>query len=99
MAFSYGLAYSVGVGVAAKRLRGRLRGDLDGRRVIRTYARLIGACIPAAAAAAIGVYGVTKELGTGAFGALAALIVGGVLLLAALRGHGQADADPGDDRA
>ena len=81
MAFSYGLAYAVGVGVAAKRLRGRLRGDLDGKRVVRTYARLTGACIPAAAIAGIAVYAITKELGSGAVGALAALVVGGGLLL------------------
>ena len=81
MAFSYGLAYSVGVGVAAKRLRGRLRGDLDGKRVMRTYARLTGACIPAAAVAGIAVFAITKELGSGAAGALAALVVGGALLL------------------
>ncbi|MBY8879124.1 murein biosynthesis integral membrane protein MurJ [Actinacidiphila acidipaludis] len=81
MAFSYGLAYAVGVGVAAKRLRARLRGDLDGRRVVRTYARLIGACFPAAAIAGVAVYLITKSLGDGPVGSLAALVVGGVLLL------------------
>ncbi|MYS20389.1 putative peptidoglycan lipid II flippase [Streptomyces sp. DvalAA-14] len=81
MGFAYGLAYAVGVGVAAKRLRGRLNGDLDGRRVIRTYARLVGACIPAAAVAGVAVYIVRGALGTGAVGSFAALLVGGVLLL------------------
>jgi len=81
MAFSYGLAYAVGVGVAAKRLRARLHGDLDGRRVVRTYARLIGACIPAAAIAGAAVYVITKSLGSGAVGSLASLVVGGGLLL------------------
>jgi putative peptidoglycan lipid II flippase len=81
MAFSYGLAYAVGVGVAAKRLRARLHGDLDGRRVVRTYARLIGACIPAAAIAGVAVYVITKSLGSGAVGSLASLVVGGGLLL------------------
>ncbi|MFC4034146.1 murein biosynthesis integral membrane protein MurJ [Streptomyces polygonati] len=81
MGFAYGLAYAVGVGVAAKRLRGRLNGDLDGRRVIRTYARLVGACIPAAAVAGIAVYAVRGALGSGAVGSLAALVVGGTLLL------------------
>ena len=47
MALSYGLAYVIGVGVAWKRLRSRLGGDLDGRRVVRSYARLIGAALPA----------------------------------------------------
>ncbi|WP_433890865.1 murein biosynthesis integral membrane protein MurJ [Streptomyces sp. CA-111067] len=81
MAFSYGLAYAVGVGVAAKRLRSRLRGDLDGRRVVRTYARLVGACIPAAGVAGLAVYLVTGALGSGAVGSLAALVVGGGLLV------------------
>ncbi|WP_329134130.1 murein biosynthesis integral membrane protein MurJ [Streptomyces sp. NBC_01476] len=81
MGFAYGLAYAVGVGVAAKRLRARLHGDLDGRRVIRTYARLVGACIPAAAIAGVAVYVIMGALGSGAVGAFAALVVGGVLLL------------------
>ncbi|WNI16658.1 murein biosynthesis integral membrane protein MurJ [Actinacidiphila sp. ITFR-21] len=81
MGFAYGLAYAVGVGVAARRLRGRLNGDLDGRRVVRTYARLVGACIPAAGIAGLAVYAVMGALGSGAVGSLAALVVGGVLLL------------------
>lgn len=81
MAFSYGLAYAVGVGVAAKRLRLRLRGDLDGKRVIRTYARLTGACVPAAALAGAAVYVVTGAMGSGVVGSLASLVVGGALLL------------------
>ncbi|WP_435127405.1 murein biosynthesis integral membrane protein MurJ [Actinacidiphila sp. bgisy144] len=81
MAFSYGLAYAVGVGVAAKRLRARLQGDLDGRRVMRTYARLAGACLPAAVLAGIAVIVILKALGGGAAGSLAALVVGGGLMM------------------
>jgi putative peptidoglycan lipid II flippase len=81
MAFSYGLAYAVGVGVAAKRLRGRLGGDMDGRRVRRAYARLVGACLPASVIAGIAVIVVMRALGGGFTGALAALVVGGTLLL------------------
>lgn len=81
MAFSYGLAYAVGVGVAAKRLRLRLRGDLDGKRVIRTYARLTGACVPAALVAGIAVYGISGALGSGVTGSLASIVVGGGLLI------------------
>ncbi|WUH92207.1 murein biosynthesis integral membrane protein MurJ [Streptomyces sp. NBC_00433] len=80
MAFSYGLAYAVGVGVAVKRLGARLGGDLDGRRVIRTYARLVGACIPAAAVAGIAAYVISGKLGGGPTGSLASLVVGAVLL-------------------
>ncbi|MBM9505961.1 murein biosynthesis integral membrane protein MurJ [Actinacidiphila acididurans] len=89
MAASYGLAYAVGVRVAVKRLKERLHGDLDGRRVVRTYARLTGACIPAAGIAGIAVYFVLNALGSGAVGSLAALFVGGgvlaVLFLAAAK--------------
>jgi putative peptidoglycan lipid II flippase len=81
MAAAYGLAYAVGVGVAARRLRARLRGDLDGRRVVRTYARLTGACVPAALIAGLAVYAVLGRLGSGVVGSLAALVVGGGLLL------------------
>jgi putative peptidoglycan lipid II flippase len=81
MAFSYGLAYAVGVGVAAKRLRGRLDGDLDGRRVMRTYARLVGACVPAGLVGGAAVIVIMRALGGGATGSLAALVVGGGLLL------------------
>ncbi|SFE25319.1 putative peptidoglycan lipid II flippase [Actinacidiphila alni] len=81
MAGAYGIAYAVGVGVAAKRLRARLHGDLDGKRVVRTYARLTGACIPAALVAGLAVYVVIGALGSGVAGALAALVVGGALLL------------------
>ncbi|MEV6005776.1 murein biosynthesis integral membrane protein MurJ [Streptomyces sp. NPDC051976] len=81
MAFSYGLAYAVGVGVAAKRLRSRLHGDLDGKRVVRTYARLTGACVPAALIAGFAVYEIAGALGSGVTGSLAAIVVGGGLLI------------------
>lgn len=81
MAASYGLGYAVGVGVAWRRLRNRLGGDLDGTRVVRTYARLAGACIPASLIGGAASYGIGQVLGSGVIGSLAALVVGGVLLL------------------
>jgi putative peptidoglycan lipid II flippase len=81
MAASYGLAYVVGVGVAVKRLRKRLGGDLDGKRIVRTYTRLIGASIPAALVGGTVAYGVTHSLGYGAFGSLLAVMAGGLALL------------------
>ena len=81
MAASYGLAYAIGVGVAVKRLRRRLGGDLDGARVRRTYARLIGASVPAAALGWAASYGVTAVLGDGAVGSLASVVGGGIVLL------------------
>lgn len=80
MAASYGLAYAVGVGIAWRRLRKRLGGDLDGAQVARTYTRLIGASIPAALLAGAAAYGILKALGDGAGGSLIALVVGGVIL-------------------
>ncbi|SBT95158.1 putative peptidoglycan lipid II flippase [Streptomyces sp. DI166] len=81
MAASYGLAYAIGVGVAWSRLRKRLGGDLDGARVMRTYARLCIASIPAALLSGAVCYGVAKTLGQGAVGSLSALVVGGAVLL------------------
>ncbi|WP_327354839.1 murein biosynthesis integral membrane protein MurJ [Streptomyces sp. NBC_01304] len=81
MAASYGLAYVVGVGVAWSRLRKRLGGDLDGAHVMRTYARLVGASVPAALAGGAVGFALLKALGSGALGSLAALVVGGIVLL------------------
>ncbi|KQX49462.1 MULTISPECIES: murein biosynthesis integral membrane protein MurJ [unclassified Streptomyces] len=81
MAASYGLAYAVGVGIAWRRLRNRLGGDLDGTQVLRTYARLCMASVPAAIVAGGVGFGLLKLLGEGALGSLVALIVGGVVLL------------------
>ncbi|UUN27993.1 murein biosynthesis integral membrane protein MurJ [Streptomyces sp. FIT100] len=81
MAASYGLAYAVGVGVAWRRLRNKLGGDLDGSHVLRTYARLCLASVPAALAAGAVGFLLLKLLGEGAFGSLVALVFGGVVLL------------------
>lgn len=81
MAASYGLAYAVGVGVAWGRLRNRLGGDLDGRRIARTYVRLCIAAVPAAVAGGAAAFAVIRGLGDSAFGSLAALIAGGLVLL------------------
>lgn len=81
MAFSYGLAYAIGVGVAWQRLRKRLGGDLDGAHVVRTYARLCLASVPAAIIGGGIGYAITKALGHGVAGSIAALVVGGAVLL------------------
>lgn len=73
MAASYGLAYTIGVGVAWKRLRVRLGGDLDGRHVVRTYTRLVGASVPAALLGGGASYTITQSLGSGLAGSLASL--------------------------
>jgi putative peptidoglycan lipid II flippase len=81
MAASYGLAYAIGVGVAWNRLRKRLGGDLDGSRVLRTYARLCIASVPAALLSGAACYGIGHSLGQGVLGSFAALLVGGAVLL------------------
>ncbi|MCX4584146.1 murein biosynthesis integral membrane protein MurJ [Streptomyces sp. NBC_01481] len=81
MGASYGLAYAVGVGIAWRRLKNRLGGDLDGAHVMRTYARLCMASVPAAAAGGAVAYFVLKGLGNGALASLAALVGGGIVLL------------------
>ncbi|MCQ4042137.1 murein biosynthesis integral membrane protein MurJ [Streptantibioticus rubrisoli] len=86
MAASYGLAYLVGVGVAVKRLGKRLDGDLDGAHVIRTYARLIGASLPAALLGGAAAYWIGGMLGGGFFGSLASLVGGGIILLGVFYG-------------
>ncbi|MFJ3710306.1 murein biosynthesis integral membrane protein MurJ [Streptomyces sp. NBC_01267] len=81
MAASYGLAYAVGVGIAWRRLRKRLGGDLDGTHILRTYARLALASVPGAVVGGAVGYAMIRVLGQGAFASLAALVVGGVVLL------------------
>ncbi|GGN03402.1 murein biosynthesis integral membrane protein MurJ [Streptomyces fuscichromogenes] len=81
MAASYGLAYAIGVGVAWRRLRQRLGGDLDGSRVTRTYARLCIASVPAALLSGATCYGIGHTLGQGVIGSFAALMAGGAVLL------------------
>ncbi|MFD8270668.1 murein biosynthesis integral membrane protein MurJ [Streptomyces flaveolus] len=80
MAAAYGLAYAIGVGVAWRRLRKRLGGDLDGARVLRTYARLCIASVPAALLSGAACYGIGHALGQGVVGSLAALLAGAAVL-------------------
>ncbi|MER5463355.1 murein biosynthesis integral membrane protein MurJ [Streptomyces sp. NPDC002668] len=81
MGASYGLAYAVGVGVAWRRLKNRLGGDLDGSRIMRTYTRLGMASVPAAIAGGAVAFFIMKGLGNGAGGSLVALVAGGIMLL------------------
>ncbi|MFF7263064.1 murein biosynthesis integral membrane protein MurJ [Streptomyces sp. NPDC008159] len=81
MAASYGLAYMIGVGVAWRRLKQRLGGDLDGSRVMRTYARLSIASLPAALVSGAACYGISRSLGQGVGGSMLALVGGGIVLV------------------
>ncbi|MGY5011583.1 murein biosynthesis integral membrane protein MurJ [Streptomyces sp. 900105755] len=82
MALTYGLAYVIGVGVAWKRLRDRLGGDLDGHRVVRTYARLVGAALPASLAAGSVAARLMTAVHAPAVAALTALAAGATVLIA-----------------
>ncbi|MEU8780565.1 murein biosynthesis integral membrane protein MurJ [Streptomyces sp. NPDC048637] len=82
MAASYGLAYIIGVGVAWRRLSKRMDGDLDTAHIVRTYARLAGASVPATLISGAVVYGIMQMLGSGFLGSLAALVAGVAALLA-----------------
>ncbi|MFE7287211.1 murein biosynthesis integral membrane protein MurJ [Streptomyces noursei] len=82
IAASYGLAFAVGIAVAWRRLRHRLGGDLDGARVLRTYARLCTAAAPAALAAGAASTALLHALGTDVLGSLTALVVGAAVLFA-----------------
>ncbi|MPY58281.1 murein biosynthesis integral membrane protein MurJ, partial [Streptomyces spongiae] len=81
MAAVYGVAYAIGVGVAWRRLRKRLGGDLDGSTVLRTYARLCIASVPAALLSGAACYGISRTLGQGVGGSMLALVGGGIVLL------------------
>ncbi|TQJ89921.1 putative peptidoglycan lipid II flippase [Streptomyces sp. SLBN-31] len=80
MAAAYGLACAVGTVIAWRRLRTRLGGELDDARVAKTYARLVGASVPAACAGGAVAAGITWVMGNGATGSLTALIAGGPVL-------------------
>lgn len=86
MAASYGLAVTIGSAVAWRRLRRQLGGDLDGPRILRTYARLTSAAAPAALAAGGVAWALLEGLGTNALGSLAALLVGAAVLLSVFVG-------------
>ncbi|MDQ1625158.1 MAG: putative peptidoglycan lipid flippase [Actinomycetota bacterium] len=80
VALSYSLTYLVGLAVSSYVLRRRI-GGLDGSRVFRTYARLVAAAVPAAAAAYGVAHLVTSHVGEGARGSLVALALGGLVLV------------------
>ena len=81
MAGAYAITYAVGLVASTAVLRRRI-GGVDGRRVVRTYARLVVAAVPSALAA----FGVARllesALGRGLAGSLVSLTGGGLVLLA-----------------
>ena len=85
MAAGYGVAYTVGLVITARKLRARF-GDLDGPRVLRTHVRLVVASALGAAAAYGAAY-LSARAVDGAFGSsLLAVLLGGFVLLAIFLG-------------
>ncbi|WP_406215710.1 hypothetical protein [Streptomyces decoyicus] len=81
MAASYGLAVTIGSAVAWRRLRRQPGGDLDGTRMLRTYARLTNAAALAALVVGGAAWALLDGLGSNALGSLVALLAGAAMLL------------------
>ncbi len=84
MAGAYAVSYGVGLLITAHRLRRRLERRLDGRRLVRTYGKLVAAATSAAVAgwaAARGLGGFPVLGGSATGTALSALTAGGVVML------------------
>ncbi|MBP0453912.1 murein biosynthesis integral membrane protein MurJ [Kitasatospora sp. RG8] len=80
MAFGYGLAYAVGVTVAVPKLKKKI-GGLDTKRIGKTYARLIAACVPAALVG-VGVSLAVQQVLGGWLGSVLTIVLAGGLQLA-----------------
>ncbi|MEY9904331.1 putative peptidoglycan lipid II flippase [Catenulispora sp. MAP12-49] len=75
----YGIAYCLGLAITAQKLKRRLRG-LDGKRIMQTYVRLIGASAVAAGATFIVALYVNRMVGQSWLGSAVSLAVGGGML-------------------
>jgi putative peptidoglycan lipid II flippase len=85
MCGAYSISYLLGVAITARRLQG-LIGSFDGKRVMRVHIKLcVAAAIAAAIGGPVGLY-VTDMRGAGTVGALAGLVVGGLLFIAVFLG-------------
>lgn len=80
VAVAYSLTYVLGLAVSTAVLRRRV-GGLDGRRVVRTYTRLLAAAVPSALAAWAVSQAVEHYLGGGQAGSVASLATGGSVLV------------------
>uniref|UniRef100_UPI00189220DA murein biosynthesis integral membrane protein MurJ n=1 Tax=Catenulispora pinisilvae TaxID=2705253 RepID=UPI00189220DA len=75
----YGIAYCLGLAITVQKLKRRLHG-LDGKRIMQTYVRLIGASAVAAGATFIVALYVNRMVGQSWLGSAVSLAVGGGLL-------------------
>jgi putative peptidoglycan lipid II flippase len=89
VALAYAVTYAGGLALSTSVLR-RRTGGLDGTRVVRLYARLLVAAVPAGLLGAGIAWAVGLWLGQGSAGSALALVAGGLVLLAAYVGIARA---------
>jgi putative peptidoglycan lipid II flippase len=81
VAVAYSVTYALGLALSTAVLRRRV-GGLDGPAVVRTYARLFAAAIPAGLVAAAAAWAVGRAMGDGVVGSAASFAAGGILFTA-----------------
>jgi len=85
MCGAYSLSYLIGLGLTARRLH-NLVGSFEGRRVTRLHIKLcVAATLASLVGGPVGLY-VTDLRGAGTVGAIAGLVVGGLLFVAVFLG-------------
>jgi putative peptidoglycan lipid II flippase len=89
VAVAYAVTYVAGLGLSTTVLR-RRTGGLDGRRVVRTYVRLLVAGLVAGGSAWTASYLVSRPMDPGAAASMTGLVVGGLVLLVAYVGVARA---------
>ncbi|MDH6108404.1 putative peptidoglycan lipid II flippase [Kitasatospora sp. MAP12-15] len=82
MAAAYGVSYSIGLLITAQRLRSRMAGRLDGKRLSRTYGKLTAAAAAAGLAGWAATHMLTTATSAPTWGPLIALAAGGGVMLA-----------------
>ena len=81
MAAAYAASYAAGLLITAVRLRRRMEGRLDGRRLIRTYSKLALAAATAGIAGRGAAHALAAAVASPATGSLLALLAGGTVML------------------
>ncbi|MGY0020740.1 murein biosynthesis integral membrane protein MurJ [Streptomyces sp. YJ-C3] len=89
MAAGYALSYGIGLLLTARLLRSRLDGRLDGRRLVRSYGKLVAAAGLAAVAGWGAARGCADAAGTSATGTAVALAAGTLTMAVAFLALGR----------
>ncbi|MER5786836.1 murein biosynthesis integral membrane protein MurJ [Streptomyces sp. NPDC001980] len=80
MAAAYALAYAIGLLLTAVRLRRRVEGLLDGRRICRTYTQLTAAALAAGAAGRLIARACSQDLASASWTPALSLAAGGITM-------------------